>query len=46
MIKLNAFLIAILVLSADSTAQIVNIDTVKVTQYIDGFGASTAWHGQ
>jgi glucuronoarabinoxylan endo-1,4-beta-xylanase len=46
MIKLNAFLILILALSAHSTAQVATIDAGNIKQYIDGFGASTAWHGQ
>jgi glucuronoarabinoxylan endo-1,4-beta-xylanase len=45
-IQLLAFLIAILALSAHSTAQVANIDPGEIKQYIDGFGASTAWHGQ
>ena len=46
MIKLRAFTITILALSAHCTAQIANIDAGNVKQTIDGFGASTAWHGQ
>jgi glucuronoarabinoxylan endo-1,4-beta-xylanase len=46
MVKLNAFLISILALSAHSIAQVAYIDAGKVKQHIDGFGASTAWHGQ
>ena len=46
MIKLNVFLILILGLSAHSIAQVANIDAGNLKQYIDGFGASTAWHGQ
>ena len=45
-ISLLAFLISILALSAHTTAQVANIDAGNVKQYIDGFGASTAWHGQ
>jgi glucuronoarabinoxylan endo-1,4-beta-xylanase len=33
-------------LSAHSIAQVAYIDAGNVKQYIDGFGASTAWHGQ
>jgi glucuronoarabinoxylan endo-1,4-beta-xylanase len=46
MFKLNALLISVLALSARSTAQVANIDAGNVKQYVDGFGASTAWHGQ
>jgi glucuronoarabinoxylan endo-1,4-beta-xylanase len=45
-IKRFTFLIAILTFSAHSTAQVANIDAGNVMQYIDGFGTSTAWHGQ
>jgi glucuronoarabinoxylan endo-1,4-beta-xylanase len=45
-IKINALLIFLLALSANSTAQVANIDAGNVKQTIDGFGASTAWHGQ
>jgi hypothetical protein len=44
MVKLNAFLISILALSAHSSAQVANIDAAKVKQYIDGFGASVSIH--
>jgi O-glycosyl hydrolase len=43
---LNIFLVWIVALSAPSAAQVANIDAGNVKQYIDGFGASTAWHGQ
>jgi glucuronoarabinoxylan endo-1,4-beta-xylanase len=46
LVKLNALLMPILALSAHSSAQVANIDAGNVKQYIDGFGASTAWHGQ
>jgi glucuronoarabinoxylan endo-1,4-beta-xylanase len=46
MIKLIAFPILILTLSANSTAQVANIDAGKIKQYIDSLGASTAWYGQ
>jgi glucuronoarabinoxylan endo-1,4-beta-xylanase len=46
MIKKQAFLITFLVFSARSTAQVADIDAGNVKQTIDGFGASTAWHGQ
>jgi glucuronoarabinoxylan endo-1,4-beta-xylanase len=45
-LRLKALLVYILALSAPSTAQVANIDAGKVKQYIDGFGASSAWHGQ
>ena len=45
-IKLYAFLLATFILLSHSMAQIANIDAASVKQYIDGFGASTAWHGQ
>jgi glucuronoarabinoxylan endo-1,4-beta-xylanase len=45
-IKPNIFLVSILALSASSSAQVANIDAGNIKQYIDGFGASTAWHGQ
>jgi O-glycosyl hydrolase len=45
-IKINALLIFLLALSANSTAQVASIDAGNVKQTIDGFGASTAWHGQ
>jgi glucuronoarabinoxylan endo-1,4-beta-xylanase len=45
-IKLNIFLILIFALSTYSTAQVANINAGNIKQYIDGFGASTAWHGQ
>lgn len=43
--KRNIFLI-ILVVSAHCAAQVANINAGNIKQYIDGFGASTAWHGQ
>ena len=46
MVKLFIFLTAIFALSAHSIGQVANINAGHVKQYIDGFGASTAWHGQ
>jgi glucuronoarabinoxylan endo-1,4-beta-xylanase len=46
MIRLNAFLISLLAISGYSIAQEAILDAGKEEQYIDGFGASTAWHGQ
>lgn len=45
-IKIALFWISILTLHVCSTAQVATIDAAHVLQYIDGFGASTAWHGQ
>jgi len=43
----NVFIISgFLFMTVVSNAQVTYIDGTKVKQYIDGFGASTAWHGQ
>ncbi len=39
-------LAAVLAVSFYGKAQVVTIDAAKVKQVIDGFGASSAWHGQ
>jgi len=44
--RLFIFVVIILVTSVHSGAQVANIDVKNVKQTIDGFGASTAWHGQ
>jgi glucuronoarabinoxylan endo-1,4-beta-xylanase len=46
MFKRFALLTFMLALSVHTTAQVANIDAEDVKQIIDGFGASTAWHGQ
>ena len=40
------FIAVILGTSVCTTAQVATIDAANKKQYIDGFGASTAWHGQ
>jgi O-glycosyl hydrolase len=45
-VRLLRFLTPILAFSTPSSAQVANIDAGNVKQDIDGFGASTAWHGQ
>jgi glucuronoarabinoxylan endo-1,4-beta-xylanase len=46
MLKKIIFFAFILVISVNTIAQVATIDVAKLKQYIDGFGASTAWHGQ
>jgi len=43
---LSMFVVVLLGTSIYSTAQIATIDAKNKKQNIDGFGASTAWHGQ
>jgi len=46
MVKRIILLSAIALLSLNLNAQVATIDIAKVKQVVDGFGASTAWHGQ
>ncbi len=47
MIKKSLIVVGILLaISVASKAQVAYIDAANVKQYIDGFGASTAWSGQ
>jgi len=42
-IKRGAFLITLLALAGHSITPVANLHAGNVRQYIDGFGASTAW---
>jgi glucuronoarabinoxylan endo-1,4-beta-xylanase len=46
MLKILVLFISLFFIIANLKAQVATIDVAKVKQVIDGFGASTAWHGQ